>query len=115
MGYTYATLISGPFYDEMKAKYPGTNAYNKMPAFSAVNPNTNVTLVTPGGSMAAMRVGKHKGKQLQDVDVDYLRWAAREACTMFDRQQLKWIQHHVIENRGTRHEPLAIRDSLRKL
>jgi|TARA_R100000479_G_scaffold153818_1_gene89770 hypothetical protein len=62
-----------------------------------INPNVNVKIIEKGNMMTAMRFGKHKGKQLQDVPSDYLVWCYENAIKMLDRQQIAYIKQNFIK------------------
>lgn len=89
MGKTHQALVGGPLHEEFAAT--GRNMEN----FCAIHPNTNVELVEPGKDITPMRFGKHKGKPISEVPVDYLRWASENCWPNFDRQQLEFIRRQI--------------------
>ncbi len=89
MGKTEIELLEGPFSEKLE------NWGN--PNVSCINPSVNVELIKKGNAMTAMRFGKHKGKQLQDVPSDYLIWCYENATKMLDRQQVEYIEQNCIK------------------
>ena len=57
--------------------------------------NFDVVIHERGNAMSEIRYGVHRGKSLENVSHGWLRWARREAASIFDREQLEWIDANV--------------------
>lgn len=45
-----------------------------------------------------MPIGKHSGKHLDEIPVDYLRWASENMKGNIQKRVLQFLRHHINEN-----------------